>query len=71
MFDNDYKLQSGEKGVIVSVHCAKLESHSTHEKVDTSINELKDLMRTLDIEYKNSFVQNKNKLMLRKMTSHY
>lgn len=59
MFDNDYKLRSGEKGIIVSVNCPKLESHSTESKVSTSIEELKDLINTLEIEYLGDFVQKK------------
>lgn len=59
MFDNDYKLKSGEKGIIVSIQCQKLESHSNEEKVNTSINELKDLINTLEIEYLEHFVQNR------------
>ena len=59
MFDNDYKLKSGERGIIVSIQCPKLESHSNEEKVSTSIDELKDLINTLEIEYLEHFVQNR------------
>jgi GTPase len=62
MFDNDYKLRSGEKGIIVSVNCPKLESHSNEKKVSTSIEELKDLINTLEIEYLADFVQKKSQI---------
>ena len=62
MFDHDYQIQTKEKVVLVSVTCPNFEILSTPEKSQTSINELKDLIRTLDLDFAGEFIQNKSHL---------
>jgi len=62
MFDQDYQIQQKEKVVLVSVTCPTLEKLNTPSKSQTSINELKDLINTLNLEYTGEFIQNRNHL---------
>ncbi|MAW08021.1 MAG: GTPase HflX [Halobacteriovoraceae bacterium] len=62
VFDNDYKLIPKENCILVSVQCNKLTTHSTQEKVQESINELNELMTTLDMTVKSEFIQTKNQI---------
>ena len=62
MFDHDYKIQSKEKAILVSVTCSTLKFLNTPEKSQTSINELKDLIKTLDLDHAGEFIQNRSHL---------
>jgi GTPase len=62
MFDQDYQIQKKDKVVLVSVTCPTLDKLNTSSKSQTSINELKDLINTLDLEYAGDFIQNRNHL---------
>ena len=62
MFDQDYKIQQKDKVVLVSVTCPTLEKLNTPAKSQNSINELKDLITTLNLEYTGDFIQNRNQL---------
>ncbi len=62
MFDQDYKIQQKDKVVLVSVTCSTLEELNTSHKSQTSINELKDLIKTLELESTGEFIQSRNQL---------
>ena len=62
MFDQDYQIQQKDKVVLVSVTCPTLEKLNTSSKSQTSIDELKDLIKTLNLEYSGEFIQNRNQL---------
>ena len=62
MFDQDYQIQQKDKVVLVSVTCPTLEKLNTPSKSQTSIDELKDLINTLNLEYTGDFIQNRNQL---------
>ncbi len=62
MFDQDYQIQQKDKVVLVSVTCPTLEKLNTPSKSQTSIEELKDLINTLNLEYTGDFIQNRNQL---------
>jgi len=62
MFDQDYQIQQKDNVVLVSVTCPSLEKLSNQNKSRTSINELKDLIKTLNLNYSGEFIQNRNHL---------
>lgn len=62
MFRNDFKISNQQKALLVSVVCSSFEGHTTQEESARSLSELRELLRTLNIECGNSVVQNKKTL---------
>ena len=62
MLEHDYNIFSKDQAVLISTVCQNLESHNTVEKTTTSINELKDLITTLNVSHKETFIQNRQQL---------
>lgn len=59
MIEKDYSLSTEAKACLVSMVCPKLKEHATEAETERSLQELKELMRTLDIEVQNQIIQNK------------
>lgn len=59
MIEKDYSLSTESKACLVSMICPKLKEHSTENETTRSLEELRELMRTLGIEVGSDFVQNK------------
>lgn len=53
----EYRLSFNEKAVIVSLVCPKFEGHESIEESQASINEMKELLRTLEIPTGSEFIQ--------------
>lgn len=63
MIETLYQIEFDKKACMVSLICPNFESHSTQEKTQHSLNELRELLRTLGLEtIEESFVQQKNHL---------
>ncbi len=62
MNHDDYKLPLGQKASLVSMVCDKFESHSTAIETNTSLKELRELLRTLGIVGGEEYVQNKKQI---------
>jgi GTP-binding protein HflX len=59
LIEKDYSLSTEAKACLVSMISPKLKEHSTEDETKRSIDELRELMRTLHIEVGSEFVQNK------------
>jgi GTP-binding protein HflX len=59
LIEKDYSLSTEAKACLVSMISPKLKEHSTEDETKISIDELRELMRTLHIEVGSEFVQNK------------
>lgn len=59
MLDNEFHISLDARASLVSLVCPKLEEHKTKEDTDRSINELKELLLTLGLEYRGQYIQNK------------
>lgn len=62
MLDNEFHISPYAKASLVSIVCPKFDTHKTQHETDESLKELKELLRTLGIEYNNSYTQNKKQL---------
>ncbi len=60
--ESTYKIQNNENAYIVSVVSDKFKGHETKEESDRSFNELKELLRTLEVNCIGEAIQNKKKL---------
>jgi GTPase len=49
MLDEDFSIAKNQQAAVVSLLCSKLENHETEEQVNHSLNEMKELLRTLDV----------------------
>lgn len=59
MLDNEFHISKDQKATLVSIVCSKFQEHSTNEETQRSLDELKELMRTLGIETGSQVIQNK------------
>lgn len=59
---DDYKIELSDKASMVSLICDKFQGYETLQKVNASIRELKELLRTLGVEAGNAYTQNKKSL---------
>ncbi len=59
MESEEFQIKRGTKAGIVSIVCDQLDFHKTEEDVLHSLEELKDLLKTLDIEVVSTFMQKK------------
>lgn len=57
---DDYRLSTEKKASLVSIICPQLEHHQTEEQTEASLNELRELVRTLGLDFGSSYVQKKN-----------
>lgn len=62
MLDNEFYISLNSKAAIVSIVCPNFEEHSNEHETNRSLNELSELLRTLGIENKGRYVQNKKKV---------
>jgi len=59
---DDYKIELNKKATLVSLVCDNFESHSNEQKMKASLIELRELLRTLDVETGSEHFQNKKTL---------
>ncbi|MCO4793575.1 MAG: GTPase HflX [Bacteriovoracaceae bacterium] len=59
MLDNEFHISSTAKASLVSLVCPTLKEHKSKEDTQRSLNELKELLRTLGLEYCGEYIQNK------------
>ena len=57
--DNEFHISKTAKAALVSIVCSKFEEHKTAADTERSLNELSELMRTLDIETGSKYLQNR------------
>jgi GTP-binding protein HflX len=62
MNNEEYKLPLGQKASLVSIVCDKFESHSTIIETNSSLKELRELLRTLGIPAGEEYVQNRKQI---------
>lgn len=62
MMDNEFYISRDSKAALVSIICPSFEEHSNEKDTTRSLNELRELMRTLHIETRGEYVQNKKTL---------
>jgi GTP-binding protein HflX len=58
----DYKMPLGQKASLVSIVCDKFDSHSTIVETNSSLRELRELLRTLGIVAGEEYVQNRKQI---------
>lgn len=59
---DDYKIELTQQASLVSLVCDKFEGYETEQKVNASLRELRELLRTLGVEAGNQYTQNKKAL---------
>ena len=59
MFAEEFNIESKQKALLISVVCAGFDGHNTEDESLRSLRELKELLRTLGINYVDSIIQNK------------
>lgn len=59
MLDQEFHISKDAKAALVSIVCPKFEEHSSLEQTNRSLIELRELLRTLNIETGPEFIQNK------------
>lgn len=59
MLESEFTLDRSKKASLVSMICPKFSDHSTEEEVSRSLKELRELLRTLEIEAGQEYVQNR------------
>lgn len=59
---DDYQIHFDQKATLVSIICENFESHRTAEQTNSSLIELRELLRTLGVEAGSEHVQNKKTL---------
>jgi len=62
MLDNEFYISREAKASLVSIICPKFKEHSTEKDTMRSLGELRELMRTLDIETGEEYIQNRKTL---------
>ncbi len=62
MNQEEYKLPLGQKASLVSLVCDKFENHSTVIETNSSLRELRELLRTLGVPAGEEYVQNRKQL---------
>lgn len=58
----DYDIKFGESATLVSIVCENFEFHNSFEQTQSSLQELRELLRTLGIDAGSSHFQNKKKV---------
>lgn len=58
----EYQIKLDEKATLVSIVCSNFEFHSSKEQTESSLLELRELLRTLGVEPGSAHYQNKNKV---------
>ena len=59
MIEKDFKLLAESKAFMISAVCSKLDEHKSEEQTKRSLDELQELLRTLGIETRDEFIQNR------------
>ena len=59
MLDNEFHISREGQASLVSIVTNKLKEHSSEPETERSLKELRELLRTLGIEYGNSYIQNR------------
>lgn len=59
---DDYKVELGHKATLVSIVCSNFEFHNTEDSTLKSLNELRELLKTLGVEAGEQHFQNRNKV---------
>ncbi len=62
MNQDEYKLPLGQKASLVSIICDKFENHSTVVETNSSLRELRELLRTLGIPAGEEYIQNRKQI---------
>lgn len=57
MLDNEFSISKDARASLVSIICPKMEFHSNEEETKRSLNELRELLRTLDVYAGNETIQ--------------
>lgn len=58
----EFEVKLGHKATLVSIVCSNFEFHNTLDQTEKSLIELRELLRTLDVETGSQHYQNKSKL---------
>lgn len=58
----EYEIKFGKKATLVSIVCENFEFHNSLEQTNSSLDELRELLRTLEIEVGSQHFQNKKKV---------
>ena len=58
----EFKIDLGKKATLVSIVCDSFENHNTKENTESSLTELRELLRTLGVEAQGQYYQNRKKL---------
>ncbi|WP_127718064.1 GTPase HflX [Halobacteriovorax sp. HLS] len=59
MLDTEFHISKDARASMVSLVCPKFEEHKTEKDTNRSLNELRELLRTLEIETGDQYVQNR------------
>jgi GTP-binding protein HflX len=59
MLDNEFHISKEAKACLVSIVCPKFKEHGTEDETQRSLNELGELLRTLNIETGGQYIQNR------------
>jgi GTP-binding protein HflX len=59
MLDNEFHIAKDARASMVSLVCPKFEEHKSEKDTQRSLNELRELLRTLEIETGEQYVQNR------------
>ena len=59
MLDNEFHISTDAKASMVSLVCPKFEEHKTEKDTQRSLDELRELLRTLGIETGDQYIQNR------------
>ena len=59
MLDNEFHISKDARASMVSLVCPKFEEHKSEKDTQRSLNELRELLRTLEIETGDQYVQNR------------
>ena len=60
--EQDFTISKDAKASMVSIVCAKFPEHSSAEETNRSINELRELLRTLGVEVGYQYIQNRKNI---------
>lgn len=62
MLDNEFHISLDAKAALVSIICPKFDEHKTEVETGRSLTELRELLRTLEIESGYQYIQTRNSL---------
>ena len=69
MLDNEFHISTDSRASLVSLVCPKLKEHGNKFDTQRSLNELRELLRTLGLEYSGEYVQNKQSVDLEQFSA--